>query len=140
MSFFNSNKKDYTVIIGCERLGSKLANTLSDEDRDVLIVDECKDSFRRLSANFGGLTISGDGMDITVLKEAKIDKSDALIVVTDDENVNIMIAQIAKKLFNCKKVTVRLYDIEKKVLCDDMGIETLCPVMLSVENIKSLMQ
>ncbi len=47
MKFFETKKQDtYTVIIGCGRLGANLANTLSNEGENVLIMDENKNSFR----------------------------------------------------------------------------------------------
>ncbi|MGN1025213.1 MAG: NAD-binding protein, partial [Faecousia sp.] len=44
----------YTIIAGCGRLGANLANNLSEEGENVLIVDTQKDAFRKLSSSFGG--------------------------------------------------------------------------------------
>ena len=45
--FKNKKQPSYTVIIGCGRLGANLANTLSGEGENVLILDKEKDSFRK---------------------------------------------------------------------------------------------
>ena len=55
--FKNKKQSSYTVIIGCGRLGANLANTLSEEGENVLILDKEKDSFRKLSSSFGGLAV-----------------------------------------------------------------------------------
>ena len=111
MKFFETKKQDaYTVIIGCGRLGANLANTLSNEGENVLIMDSNNSSFRRLASNFGGLSVVGDGTDFNKLREAKVGSASAVIAVTNDDNTNIMVAQIARDIFKVKRVVARLYD------------------------------
>lgn len=131
--------KNYTVIIGCGRLGASLANTLSNIGANVLIMDKSKDSFRRLSSNFGGLSIVGDGTDFANLKEANIQKATAVIAVTNDDNTNIMIAQIARDMFKVKRVIARLYDPECESVYQEFGIDTICPSKLSANEIETLL-
>jgi trk system potassium uptake protein TrkA len=131
--------KDYTIIIGCGRLGASLANTLSDEDGNVLIIDKNKDSFRKLSPSFGGLSIAGDALDLDVLQEAQIDKASVLVAVTNNDNANIMLAQIAREMFQIQRVIVRLYDPDRKDVCREFGIDTICPAILSAKEIGKIL-
>lgn len=135
-------KKDeaYTLIVGSGRLGASLANTLSDQEKNVIVVDRDKSSFRKLSPSFGGLTVTGDATSINVLKEAQIEKAGVVIVVTNDDNVNIMISQMAKELFNRKKVISRLYDPDRKSVYEDFDIDLIFPAVLSVNEINRLLQ
>ena len=115
MNFFKTHKKDdYIIIVGCGRLGATLANTLSDNNGNVLIMDTENSSFRRLASNFGGLSIIGNGMDLDDLKNAQIKKASAVIAVTNHDNTNIMAAQLARDLFHVNKVIARLYDPERE--------------------------
>ncbi len=115
MNFFKTHKKDdYIIIVGCGRLGATLANTLSDNNGNVLIMDTENSSFRRLASNFGGLSIVGNGMDLDDLKNAQIKKASAVIAVTNHDNTNIMAAQLARDLFHVNKVIARLYDPERE--------------------------
>lgn len=140
MKFFGSKNKDaYTIIIGCGRLGANLANTLSNEEENVLIMDEDKYAFRRLASNFGGLSIVGDGTDLDKLREARIEQATAVIAVTNDDNKNIMIAQIAREVFHVKHVIARLYDPECEVVYQELGINTICPAVLSFKEIDKLL-
>ena len=140
MKFLESNKKkDYTIIVGCGRLGANLANTLSDEGESVLIMDETKDSFRRLASNYGGLSVVGNGTEFHQLKEAQIDSASAVIAVTNDDNTNIMVAQIAREVFNVKKVIARLHDPECEIVYQELGIDTICPAVLSAKEIDKLL-
>ncbi len=140
MKFFETKKQDtYTVIIGCGRLGANLANTLSNEGENVLIMDENRDSFRRLASNFGGLSVVGNGTDFDMLREAQIQQASAVIAVTNDDNTNIMIAQIARDIFHVNRVIARLYDPECESVYQEFGIDTICPSVLSAKEIDKLL-
>lgn len=141
MKLFDSRLNDnYTIIIGCGRLGASLANTLSNKGENVLIMDNTKDSFRRLASNYGGLSIVGSGTEFDKLREAQIDRASAVIAVTNDDNTNIMVAQIAREMFRVKKVIARLHDPECEVVYQELGIETICPAVLSAKEIDKLLE
>lgn len=136
--FKKPNNENYTVVIGCGRLGSNIANTLSNEGQNVLIIDERQDSFKRLASNFGGLTILGDGTDLDILKEANIKEATNVIVVTNDDNTNILISQMVKEIFKVKNVVSRLNYGERDIVYSKYDIVTICPAVLSVKEISNL--
>lgn len=133
------NRKSLTIIVGCGRLGSSLANKLSDDQQDVVVIDRHQDSFRRLSSTFAGLTFMGDGCDFDVLNSANIKSAGTVVALTDFDNNNILIGEVAKTMYNVEKVIVRINDKDKEFLCTQMGIETLCPYELSSDNLLELM-
>lgn len=137
--FAHKNTADCTVIVGCGRLGSSLANALSDEGGNVLVVDRDKDSFRKLSPSYGGLTLTGDATDIDVLREAQVGSAATIIAVTNNDNINIMVAQMARKFFKRQRIIVRLYDPERECVYHDLGIATICPAVLSEKEIRKLL-
>ncbi|WP_077610262.1 potassium channel family protein [Clostridium sp. Marseille-P2415] len=132
-------KGNYTIIIGCGRLGANLANTLSDGGEDVLIIDKNKEAFRKLSPSFGGLSIIGDATDFDVLQEAQISDASAVIAVTNNDNANIMVAQIAREMFHIERVIARLYDPDREYVYREFGIDTICPAILSVKEIDKIL-
>lgn len=136
MNIFSSNQlHDYNIIIGCGRLGANIANELSSQGKSVLIIDKNKDSFRKLSPHFGGLMITGDATSIEVLQEANIEKADHVIVVTDNDNTNIMVAQMTKELFNVADVVARIYDTDRLCILESRIIATICPGDLSINKL-----
>ena len=137
--FKNKKQSSYTVIIGCGRLGANLANTLSEEGENVLILDKEKDSFRKLSSSFGGLAVEGDGTELDTLKAADVQRADTVIAVTNNDNINLMIAQIAKECFSVKKVISRLFDPERECVYQELGIDTICPAVLSANEIDKIL-
>ncbi|MEZ4358037.1 MAG: TrkA family potassium uptake protein [Eubacteriales bacterium] len=136
--FTTKRTVDYIIIIGCGRLGANLANALSSEGGDVLIMDKDKDAFRKLSPSFGGLTVVGDGMEYDVLQKAQIYKASVIVVVTNNDNANVMIAQIAREVFKVKRVISRLYDPEREYIYQELGIDTICPAILSAKEIDKI--
>ena len=140
MRFFETKKSDdYTIIIGCGRLGSSLANTLSDKGGNVLIMDKNKDSFRRLSPDFGGLAVVADGTDFSALEEAQIQNASVVVAVSNNDNINIMVAQIARDVFHVDRVIARLYDPERECVYKEFNIDTICPAVLSAQAIDDLL-
>ena len=131
--------EDYTIVIGCGRLGANLANTLSDKGGNVLIIDKNKDAFRKLSPSFGGLSITGDATDLDVLQEAQIGKASVVVAVSNSDNANIMAAQIARELFHIERVIARLYDPERECVYREFGIDTICPAILSAKEIDKIL-
>lgn len=140
MKLFGIKKTSpYTIIVGCGRLGASLANELSNEGDNVLIMDGSKDAFRRLAPNFGGLSVVADGTDLDKLREARIENASAVIAVTNHDNTNIMIAQIARDLFGVERVIARLYDPASESVYKRLGINTICPSVLSAKEIDKML-
>ena len=133
-------EKDYTIIGGCGRLGYSIASKLSEANKDVMIIDHDKSSFRKLPMSFGGLTMIASISDLDRLKNAQINKASVFIAVTNDDNANICAAQIAKKLFHVEKVIARIYDEDKIPLLTKMNIEAICPTRLSVDQVYDYME
>ena len=59
--------------------------------------------------------------------------------VTNNDNINIMIAQIAKECFSVKKVISRLFDPERECVYQELGIDTICPAVLSANEIDKIL-
>ncbi|WP_297991835.1 TrkA family potassium uptake protein [uncultured Clostridium sp.] len=139
MKIKNIKLNKNVLIIGCGRLGASIANTFSDKNMSVTIIDIQKDSFRKLSPSFLGLLMEGDGMDMDILEEANIRKADVVIVVTDNDNINILVSQIAKNIFEVEEVIIRLYDHEKECVCRDSNINTIFPALLSSSEVDKIL-
>lgn len=133
-------ENNYSIIVGCGRLGANLADALYDRGANVLIMDTKEDSFRKLSPSFGGITFSGDATDLAMLKECEIQDATAVVAVTESDNTNILVAQLVKELFHVPNVIARLYDPEKECVYRDGGIETICPAVLSAKAVERMLK
>lgn len=137
--FWNNNKEGYVIIIGCGRLGANLANRLSENNINVLIIDIDKEAFRKLSPSYSGLSMVGDATSIHVLREAEIERASAVVSVTNYDNTNILVAQIAKELFGIEHVIARLFDPDREAIYQEFNIKTISPAVLSMKEIDKLL-
>ena len=134
-------KNLYIIIIGCGRLGSFLANKLSNKGNSIVVIDINADAFATLAPDqFSGFTVEGDATELATLKQAKIDKADVVIGATHDENVNIMASQIAKNKYNVPKVLVRILDPNKETFCRATGLECICPTSMVAEKMITVLK
>jgi trk system potassium uptake protein TrkA len=115
------------VILGCGRVGSRLAAQMDDEGYAVTVIDTDSYAFRRLPDTFHGRTILGTGIDEDVLRRAGIEEARTFIAVTNNDNPNIMAAQIAQNVFRVPEVLARVYDVERAQTYADLGLNTICP-------------
>jgi len=123
------------VILGCGRVGSTLATMLDRAGHTVSVIDFSSDAFRRLEPDFSGTTIVGNGVDEEILIRAGIKEADAFAAVTNGDNRNIMSSQIAKEIFNVKKVVCRIYDPIRESTYHELGLETISPTIIGAQLI-----
>ena len=123
------------VILGCGRVGSTLATMLDRAGHTVSIIDFSSEAFRRLQPDFSGTTIVGNGVDEEILIRAGIKEADAFAALTNGDNRNIMSSQIAKEIFNVKKVVCRIYDPIRESTYHELGLETISPTIVGAQLI-----
>lgn len=128
----------YIVIMGCGRVGSRLAKVLTLEGHEVAVIDKDPTAFKRLGEAFKGKAIEGVGFDRDVLKKAGIEQADAFIAVTNGDNHNIVGALVAKNKFRVPKVVARIYDPAREKLYQHLGIQTISSTAWAANKIKNL--
>jgi trk system potassium uptake protein TrkA len=127
----------HIIIVGCGRVGSQLAQILSSEGHNVVIIDKNSTSFKRLGPDFNGITITGIGFDPEILKRAGIERADALAAVTNGDNSNIMVSQIAKKMYNVPRVITRIYDPLRADIYKKFGLNTISTTTIVAQIFRS---
>ena len=120
------------LIIGCGIVGSTLAAALDKKGNDISVIDKNRESFESLPAEFSGFTATGIAIDQDVLRHAGIGSCDALFAVTENDDMNLMAAQIAREVFDVPKIFVRVDDIGKCRVFEDIGVNIISPTKLTV--------
>ena len=115
------------VVMGCGRVGARIASILDHNGHDVSVIDTNAGAFRRLASDFGGDTILGTGIDEDVLRSAGIERATAFVAVTNGDNRNIMAAQVARLVFDVPEVVCRIYDPVREDTYRRLGFTTVCP-------------
>ena len=123
------------MIIGCGRVGSVLANRLSEGGHEVVILDRNQQAFRRLSEKFSGKRIVGNGLVEEFVRPTLQEKTDILFAMTDKDNVNLMIVQRVKRHFQVGRVIAVVHDSILAGLYKELGVETVCPTDLVIKDL-----
>lgn len=126
------------IIMGCGRVGSRLASVLDAEGHEVTVVDTNSRSFRRLQEGFGGTTVLGTGIDEDVLVRAGIEAADVFVATTQGDNRNIMAAQVAQTVFNVPMVIARIYDVGRSEIYEKLGVRTYCPTLVGTQVLREM--
>jgi trk system potassium uptake protein len=124
-------------VIGCGRVGSTVALQLDGSGWDVTVLDENEDALGRLGDSWSGGFLVGHGMDLQLLKEAGIEEADAVVVTTDGDNTNLVIAQAAQKHFEVPTVIVRVLDPARAQFYATKGLRIVCPTSSAIESLVS---
>jgi len=128
------------LIMGCGRVGARLAATMDEEGHEVTVLDNDTYSFRRLPSSFGGTALFGNGIDEEALKRAGIEEADVFVALTQGDNRNVMSCQIAKHIFNVPRVMCRIYDPLREEMYSALGMETISPTKVFVQLLKEKLE
>ena len=127
------------LIVGCGRTGAQLADSLFKQGHAVSIIDKNEANFERLSSDFSGMVTQGVPIDVTILEQAGIEQCDAVAAVTSDDNVNAMVAQVAREIFNVERVVARIQDPVRSGVFVGFGFHAICATSLAVFEIENLL-
>lgn len=115
-----------TIIIGCGKIGQKLAEQLNGEkNQNITVVDLQYKLVNDIAGQFDVMGVVGSGTSLETLLEAGVEDADLLIAVTGSDEINLMTCLIAKKAGNCKTIArVRKpeYSRELSLFKDDLGL------------------
>lgn len=128
------------LIVGCGKLGARLADNLLKCGHNVSVVDRSEESFKVLGEDFDGITVVGMPMDIGTLKNAGIESCDAVAAVTNDDNLNITVSQIAQEFFGIENVMAVITDPLREKVFNELGLKTICGTKLTCSSILAALE
>ncbi len=123
------------LVIGCGRVGSAIALELHREGWQVTVIDENEDALSRLGEGWPGAFIVGHGIDADLLREAGIEDADAVVVATNGDNTNIVIAEVAQKRFGVRCVVARILDPARAKFYAERGMDVVCPTSIAIDGL-----
>jgi trk/ktr system potassium uptake protein len=128
-----------TVIVGCGRVGSVLADSFDRAGHEVIIIDTSTSAFDRLPGTFGGAAVRGDGTDEDTLRRAGAAEADLFIAMTEGDNRNVMASQLAVEALGAKRVIAKINDPLRATAYADLGLATLCRTNLMASAVSDFL-
>lgn len=119
------------VVLGTSTNAIILASRLCKKHDVVLIDVNAKEiaAYHQLDV----VAIDGVIMDTNVLDEAGIANADVVCALSNNENTNLVAAQVAKKKYGVKKVITCIYDTDDYGIYEDAGVYPISATDLTVD-------
>jgi trk system potassium uptake protein TrkA len=95
---FSKGEKMDIIIFGCGKVGTSLAETLCTKEHNVTVIDKREDIINDITNDCDVMGIVGNGLQVDILEEANVEKTNIFIATTDSDEVNILSCLIARKL------------------------------------------
>ena len=127
------------VVVGCGRMGSGVARTLQVRKHGVTVVDKDPAALVALGEQFAGHTVTGNALDQDLLLRAGINRADGLASVTDSDEINLVVARLARQIFHVPKVIARVVEPRKAAIYERLGVHTIATTTWGVNRITNLL-
>jgi trk system potassium uptake protein TrkA len=128
-----------TVIVGCGRVGSVLADAFDRAGHQVIILDLQTTAFDRLPSTFRGAAVRGDGTDEDTLRRSGAESADLFMAMTEGDNRNVMSAQLATEALDARQVIAKINDPLRASAYAELGLATLCRTNLMASAVSTFL-
>ena len=132
------------IIAGDGEVGFYLAQSLTELNHNITVVDPHSELLKRLESENDLLTIAGDSTSPQVLAEANVQDCDLFLAVLHDEPINLVSCILAKKM-HARKTVARISNAEllapkHREMFRDIGVDELvCPERIAAKEITNLL-
>ncbi len=134
------------IIIGAGEVGFNIAQKLSEEAQDVILIDKDPEKIKRIADELDVQTLLGSGTSPKILRESGIKDADLLIAATDSDEVNIIACLLAQNMNQLMHKVARIRNEEylehREIFHPEvLGIDHIInPQSAMVETILGLME
>lgn len=132
------------IIVGCGKVGASLAERLSAEDHNLVLVDLNQQKVEELSNRFDAMGVVGNGASFNIQQEAGVETADLFIAVTGADELNLLCCLMAKKSGHCQTIArVRnpMYNQEIRFIKEQLGISMIInPELTAAKEILKLLK
>jgi len=96
------------IICGAGRVGFTIAKLLSEQGHSITIIDQSSEDIQKINDSLDVKAIVGKGTYPSILEKANASEADMIIAVTRNDEINMLICQIAYSIFNIQKKIARI--------------------------------
>ncbi len=96
------------IICGAGRVGYTIAKLLSEQDHSITVIDQSSEDIQKINDDLDVKSIVGKATYPSVLEKANAEDADMIIAVTRNDEINMLICQIAFSIFKVGKKIARI--------------------------------
>jgi trk system potassium uptake protein len=96
------------IICGAGRVGFTIAKILSEQGHSITVIDQSSEDIQKIDDSLDVKSIVGKATYPSILEKANASEADMIIAVTRNDEINMLICQIAFSIFNVQKKIARI--------------------------------
>ena len=96
------------IICGAGRVGFTIAKLLSEQGHSITVIDQSSEDIQKINDSLDVKAIVGKATYPSILEKANASETDMIIAVTRNDEINMLICQIAYSIFNIQKKIARI--------------------------------
>ncbi len=96
------------IVCGAGRVGYTIAKLLSEQNHSITVVDQSSEDIQRINEDLDVRSIVGKATYPLILEKANASEADMIIAVTRNDEINMLICQVAYSIFNVQKKIARI--------------------------------
>ena len=96
------------IICGAGRVGFTIAKILSEQGHSITVIDQSSEDIQKIDETLDVKSIVGKATYPSILEKANASDADMIIAVTRNDEINMLICQIAFSIFNVQKKIARI--------------------------------
>ena len=96
------------IICGAGRVGFTIAKLLSEQGHSITVIDQSSEDIQKINDTLDVKAIVGKATYPTILEKANAAETDMIIAVTRNDEINMLICQIAFSIFKIPKKIARI--------------------------------
>jgi len=114
------------LIFGCNRLSTSLVGDLLGDNNEITVLGGERDCLESVATQPGvRVVLTAEPMMQDYLQEGGIDHADVFLAMSADDHQNILVAQIAKHIYNVPKVVCHLGSPQLQVMYAALGLDVV---------------
>jgi len=114
------------LIYGCNRLSTSLVADLAVKGNEITVLGAERDCLENVATHPGvRVVLTAEPMMQDYLQEGGIDHSDVFLAMSGDDHQNILVAQVAKHIYNVPKVVCHLGSPQLQVMYAGLGLDVV---------------
>src|SRR6266516_3760202 len=113
----------YIIVAGGGKVGYYLARELIDQEHEILVIEKDQRRVDLISTELGHVVLRGDACEASTLAEVGTARANLVCAVTGDDEDNLVICQVAKKLFQVNRAIARINNPKNEEIFRRLGID-----------------
>lgn len=113
----------YIIVVGGKKIGYYLAKKLHQDKHTVSLIEKDKAICKLITKELGILVINADWCSLSSLEAAGAERADVVAAVTESDEDNLVVCQLAKETFHLSRTVALVNDSKNERIFNELGVD-----------------